>query len=579
MARNITEIDISKRQFLAMTGTLTGASLAGCAGGDPSSSGGGDTGGSDSTSDDTASSGGDPVRLNVAIASEPWNFDPALWADTGSSAIGSLIYDEIIELTPETELAPGLVEEVPTPTDDGNFEYTLREGIEFHNGDPVTVEDFKYSVDWILNPDNNSPIRRRIPNVASTEIVGDRTLRFNMETTFTTLNWWLTRGIEGIVPEGSRGSAKEREGPTGIETALTTDPSGYGTGPFQFVEWNSGQNLLLEKNENYWKEGIPNVDEINFQFIPEDSTRLANLRSSSTDLTSAIPAKDFQSLKDAPGIEATSKPGNSTQVIYMNLMEAEGNPMSNVNNRRAVQWAVDAEEILDEIFYGLGEVQAGPWYKDSEWTSPKLKEMEMYDPDKARRELEKAGNPDGFEFRLLTTQGGHFKDEAVVIQNQLSKVGIDMEIVVLEKSALFDQVYGTTDWHAALESWTNAVPVVTYWLSAGFVPNNRNHNNWHHQTDDLEDPFEPSGPPAPSDAEGDFSNGHDWYVQTLQKAQQTADEQEQKELVYRLEEYLVENAIQVDLAYTSKLAAWDESVSGYGLGSFASEMRSVSKDA
>jgi ABC-type transport system substrate-binding protein len=593
MARDIIEVDVDKRQFLAMAGTLAGASLAGCSGTSDSGSsgdgggGGGGNGGSDGgsgseseTDDSTSSPSSDPVRLNVAIASEPWNFDPALWADTGSSAIGSLIYDEVIELAPDTTLQPGLVEEVPEPTDDGMaFEYTLREGLTFHNGDSVTVEDFKYSVDWILNPENNSPIRRRMPNVEGTEIVGDRTLRLNMTTQFSTLNWWLTRAIEGIVPKGSRGEASEREGPTGIETALTTDPSGYGTGPFEFVEWNSGQNLLLERNENYWKDGLPNVAEINFQFIPEDSTRLANLRSSSTDLTSAIPAKDFQSLKNAPGIEAASKPGNTTEVIYMNLMEAEGNPMSNVNNRRAVQWAVDAEEILDEIFYGLGEVQAGPWYRDSEWTSPKLKEMEMYDPDKARTELEKAGNPDGFEFRLLTTQGGHFKDEAVVLQNQLSKVGIEMEIVVLEKSALFDQVYGTTDWHAALENWTNAVPVVTYWLSAGFVPNNRNHNNWHHASDDLEDPFEPSGPPAPADAEGDFSNGHDWYVQTLEKAQRTADEQAQKELVWRLEEYLVENAIQIDMAYTSKLAAWDESVSGYELGSFSSEMRGVSKDS
>ncbi|MFC6799636.1 MULTISPECIES: ABC transporter substrate-binding protein [unclassified Haladaptatus] len=575
MARDIIEYDINRRQFLAMTGALTGASLAGCTG--DSESGGNGTEGSN-TGSGSGSTGG-TVRLNVAIASEPWNFDPALWADTGSSAIGSLIYDEVIELTPDSELAPGLVEEVPKPTNDGlAFDYTLREGLQFHNGDDVTVEDFKYSVDWILNPDNNSPIRRRIPNVEGTEIVDDRTLRLNLTTEFATLNWWLTRGLEGIVQKGSRGSASEREGPTGIATNLTTDPSGAGTGPFKFVEWNTNENVLLKKNENYWKDGIPKVDEINFQIMPEDSTRLANLRSGTTDLTTSIPDKDFESLQNDPNIKTGTVPGNTTEVLYMNLMEADGNPMSNVNNRRAVQWGIDAEEILDEIFYGRGVAQQGLWYPDSEWTSPKLKEMEMYDPDKARQELEKAGNPDGFTFEMLITKGSHLKDQGVVIQNQLSKIGIDVEITTLEKSALFDQVYNTTDWHAALENWTNAVPVVTYWLSTGFVPNDRNHNNWHHASPDLPDRYAPSGPPAPEDAEGDFSNGHDWYVQTVKKAQRTVDEQEQKEIVYRLQEYLVENAIQIDIAYSSRLAAWSDAASGYEMGSFSSDLRPVTKD-
>ncbi|WP_350355482.1 ABC transporter substrate-binding protein [Halorarius litoreus] len=576
MARNIKEYDIDRRQFLAMSGVLTGTALAGCAGEsgtggeDNSESTGGDGGGG--SSDET-------VRLNVAIASEPWNFDPALWADTGSSAVGSMIYDEVIELSPESELQPGLVEEVPKPTNDGMaFDYTLREGLQFHNGDDVTVEDFKYSLDWILNPDNNSPVRRRIPNVDGTEIVGDRTLRVNLTTEFSTLNWWLTRGLEGIVPKGSRGEAQEKEGPTGISTKLTTDPSGAGTGPFKFVEWNSNQNVLLEKNENYWKDGLPKVDELNFQIIPEDSTRLANLRSGQTDLTTSIPDKDFDSLKSSSDIKTGSVPGNTTEVLYLNLMEAEGNPMSNVNNRRAVQWGIDAEEILDEIFYGRGVAQAGLWYPDSEWTSPKLRDMEMYDQEKAKRELEKAGNPDGFEFEMLVTKGSHLKDQAVVIQNQLSKIGIDVEITTLEKSALFDTVYDTTDWHAALENWTNAVPAVTYWLSTGFVPNARNHNNWHHQTDDLPDRYAPSGPPAPEDADGDYSNGHEWYVDTLQKAQSTADEEEQKQIIYRLEEYLVENAIQIDICYSSKIAAWQDSVSGYEMGSFASELRTTTKD-
>lgn len=570
MTGDLIEYDLSRREFVAVAGALTGTGLAGCTGGGDSQT---------TTTDDGGDGGTDrKVRLNVALSAEVWNFDPALWTDTATSTIGGLVYDEVIELDTDEQLQPGLVESVPEPTDGGRaFEYTLREGLQFHSGDPVTVDDFKYSVDWILNPDNNSPIRSRLPFVTDTEIVGDRTLRLNLEKPFATLNWWLTRGIEGIVPEGSRGDTREGKGPSGLATDLTKDPTGAGTGPFEFVEWNSGSNVLLEKNENYWKGGLPKVDEINFQFIGENATRLADLRSGNIQLTNKVPPKDFEGLEGQSGITATSVAGSTTEILYLNLMEAEGNPMSNVNNRRAVLFAIDAEEILEEIFYGQGVVQKGPWYPDSEWTSPKLKEMDLYDPEKAREELEKAGNPDGFEMDIIATKGSWFKDEAIVIQNQLSQVGIEASVTAIDKSTLFDQVYGTTDWHAAMEDWGQSIPVATYWLDAGYADNNHNHNNWHHPSEDLMDPYEASGPPAPEDAEGDYSNGHEWFVDTLRKAQAETDEEKQKEMVYRLEEYVTLNAIQIDIAYVNKLEAWRNSVSGYEVGTFVDEFRTVDK--
>ncbi len=556
MSENVTEIDLSRREFVALTSAVGATGLAGCA----------------------ARSGGDDetTRLNVAISAEVWNFDPALWTDTATSTVGGLVYDEVIELDTNEQLQPGLAESVPEPKNDGKaFDFTLRDGLKFHNGDDVTVEDFKYSVDWILNPDNNSPVKGRFPFVTGTEIVGDRTLRMNLEKPFTTLPFWLTRGLEGIVPEGSRGSVEEGKGPSGLATDLTKDPAGAGTGPFEFVEWESGSHVLLERFDDYWKEELPKVDEIRFEFIGENSTRLANLQSGEIQLTDKVPPKDFSSLQSDGDITAKEVPGNLTQVLYVNLMEAEGNPMSNVNNRRAVLFGIDAEEILDEIFEGHGVVQKGPWYPDSEWTSPNLKEMDLYDPEKAEQELEKAGNPDGFEMDIIATKGSWFKDEAIVIQNQLAEIGIDVNVTAVEKSTLFNQVYGTTDWHAAMEDWGQAIPVATYWLDAGFADNNHNHNNWHHPSDDLKDPYGASGPPAPEDAEGDYSNGHEWYVEKLREAQAATDEQRQKEIVWRLEEYIVENALQIDIAYVNKLEAWQNEVSGYQMGTFVDDYRAA----
>ncbi|MFB6127896.1 MAG: ABC transporter substrate-binding protein [Halolamina sp.] len=558
MSDDIIEHDLNRREFLALTSAAGASGLAGCVSG----------GGEEQT-----------VRLNVAISAEVWNFDPALWTDTATSTVGGLVYDEVIELDTDENLQPGLAESVPEPKNDGKaFDITLREGLTFHSGDEVTVEDFKYSVDWILNPENNSPVKSRLPFVTDTEIVGDRTLRLNLEQAFTTLPFWLTRGLEGIVPKDSRGSVETGKGPSGLATDLTKDPTGAGTGPFKFVEWESGSHVRLERYEDYWKDDQPKVDEIQFEFIGENSTRLANLQSGEVHLTDKVPPKDFASLADDGDITTQEVPGSTTQVLYLNLMDSGDNPMANVNNRRAVLFGIDAREILDEVFEGHGVVQKGPWYPGSEFTSPKLKEMTLYDPEKAREELAKAGNPDGFELDIIATKGSWFKDEAITIQSQLSNIGIDVNVTAVEKSTLFNQVYGTTDWHAAMEDWGQAIPVATYWLDAGYADNNHNHNNWHHPSEDLKDPYEPSGPPAPEDASGDYSNGHEWFVDTLRTAQSTTDSERQKELIWRLEEYVVENAIQIDIAYINKLEAWRNSVGGYEVGSFVDEYRKTTLD-
>jgi ABC-type transport system substrate-binding protein len=580
----IVEIEVDRRTFVASAASLTGVALAGCAGGDAdegteatteTSGGGGGT--ATETATAAAADDGTTTRLTVAVPSEVWNLDPALWTDTGSSIVGQLIYDELVGLDTDEQLRPGLAESVPDPVDDGTaYEYTLREGLTFHSGDPVTIEDVKYSVDWILNPDNNSPIRGRLPFVTDTEIVGDRTIRLNLEQPFGSFNRWLTRGLEGVVPEGSRGGTQEGKGPSGLATNLTKDPSGAGTGPFQFSEWRSGEYVRLEAFDDYWMEGVPKVDEVEFQFISEDATRLANLRNGNVDLTNRVPPKDFEEMQNTPNVVAESVPGNATTVLYTNLMDTGDNPMSNVNNRRAVMFAVDAAEILDEVFYGQGVVQKGPWYPDSEWTSPKLRDMELYDPEKARAELEKAGNPDGFEMDLMVAKELWFRDVGVIVQNQLSKIGVDASIVAVDKSTFFNQMYGTGQWHAGIEGWWQAVPDVLYWLDAGFADNGHNHNQWHHPSDDLPDNYLVSGPPAPESASGDYSNGHEWYVDRLQEAQASTDVEKQKEIVYELEEYIVENAIQIDLAYSNKLEAWRDRVSGYEVGSFVDEYRNVS---
>lgn len=557
----------NRREFLGVLGALGMGGLAGCAGG------GGDDDQQDKEQENLEDTQG-TTRLSVGIQSAPWNFDPALHTDTGSSLVIGLVYDQPIAVDPQTsDLRPDLCTEVGETTDDGQtWQFTLREGVTFHDGSEMTAEDLKYNFDWAANPDNNAAVLGYAPQLenAETEVLDDYTVELTLNDSQSMWNSWMTRIIEGLVPDGSRGEIEEAKGPKGLGTDLTAEP--VGTGPFQFVEWQTGSHVQLEAFDDHWRDDIPKVDEFRFEIMEEASSRLSRLRSGGIDMMSRVPPKDFESLQNQPNITGESIPGARTILTYTNLVDTGDNPMANVHNRRAVLHATPTEEILERVFHGQGIPQKGPWFPESEWTSPELKEMELYDLDKAQSELENGPNPDGFEVELMTENVSFFMQTAEILQNELSQIGIDVEIVTMEKASLFSRLYENVDWQLSLNDWTQGIPHVFWWLFADKAPQ-RNHNNWHHAP--AEDPWKPSGPAPPESAQDEFGtdpgSGHEWYRARINEALATTDEEKRKEIAFELQEYVVDQAIGIDILYVNNIEAWKSSVKGYDFGRFNNE--------
>lgn len=560
----------SRRELLGVLGVAGIGGLAGCTGDD--------TGPGSSEMEDTD---GD-TRLTVGIQSEPWNFDPALHSDTGSALVMGLVYDKPITVDPETDdLRADLCTEVPETLDDGQtWRYTLQEGITFHDGSELTAEDLAYNFDWAADPDNSAQVLSYAPQLenAETEIIDDYTVELTLNEPQSMWNSWMTRIIEGLVPADSRGGLEEAKGPKGIGTNLTTNP--IGTGPFEYEEWQTGSHVHMTAFDDHWREDIPHVDEFRFEITVEPSSRLSQLRSGSSDMMKRVPAKDFEALESEPGITSESVTGARTLVTYTNLVDNGENPMANVHNRRAVLHSVPTEEIVERVFQGQAIPQTGPWFPDSDLTSPKLKEMDLYDLDQAEAELEQGPDPDGFEVELMTENVPFFMNTAEIIQNELSQIGVDVEIVTLEKSSLFDRLYGNIGWELALNDWTNGIPHVMWWLFADKFPQ-RNHNNWHHEPEDgeLSDPWKPSGPAPPEYAQDEFGtepgSGHLWFRSRINEALQTADTEARNEIAFELQEYVIEQAICIDICYVNRIDAWQDSIEGYKFGRWNEEYNDV----
>lgn len=592
----------NRRQLLKLLGAAGGsAALAGCMGGDGNDGedGGGDGGGETDSNDGLQKNTDKEVSLRIAIASPPWNFDPALWTDTGSSLIGALIYDELVGLSPSNKLRPELTTDLPQPADDQGqvWDISLREGVMFHDGSEMTAEDVKYTFDWMANPENNAATLGYAPQLegSSVEVQGDYQVRLELGEPMSVWNAWMTRVVEGVVPADSRGEATEAKGPKGVGTDLTTDP--IGTGPFKFEEWESGSHIQLSAFEDHFRQdgdpsllgtpegvGPPFVDEIRIDFIQEPSTRLSNIRSGQADLINRVPPKDLSSLQNAPEVSAEAIPGRQTITNYFNLNPTafdEENPFANRHNRRAVHFAIDSEEVLKNAWQNQGVVQKGPWFPESDWTSPELKEMSMYDLEKAQNELEQGPNPDGFSMTYMCRNTSLWRQTASVIQSQLEEIGIKMEIQAIDKSTLFSRLYNTNRWHMAGANWFQSIGQVFWWLYAGFAPQ-RNHNNWHHPPEDGDMPndvWEPNGPLPPEDARDEYGTdpgaGHLWYRDKIDEAFRTTDESQQKEIAYTLQEYVVNHAIQSDMAYINRIEAWRDRVEDYKVGRFTAEYRTA----
>jgi ABC-type transport system substrate-binding protein len=566
------DLVIDRRTIMKMGSVGLAAMIAGCSSGE--SSGNSVDGGGDSNENTTS-------VLNVGLDFSPQNLDPAYAQGPTSQLMVSLLVEPVVYFDPDANLKAGAATEIPRPTDNGRtYEYTLRDDLTFHNGDTVTAEDFKSSLEWQENPENISPLEGRLPFYDSAEIVDERTLRINLTESFGSFNTWMAEWFRGIVPKGSRGRAEEGGGSSGgATTDLSTDLSGAGSGPFKFVEWQSGNYLRVEANEDYHLDGIPKVAEIKFTFITEASTRLAQLKSKSIDLTNFVPPTNADQMTDDPNIDLLEFPGNLWHVVYTNLQSTDGsNPMANRNNRRAVMYALNREEIVNEIFRNRAEIKNTMWYRGTDWSSPQVDDMTLYNPEKARDELEKAGNPDGFDMKMLTISRDVFSRYAVKIQSQLSNVGINAEIIPQEESAHFTRIYGENDWHAAATYGGINIPNPMSLMEVIYANNRRNHHHWFHASEDLPDKWEPSGPPAPNDANGNFSNGHEWFVNYLQDTLAEPDLDRQKKRVYRMQEYLVENAIGPHVCFRNSLQAKQNYVKGYQTGTWVDEYRNVTLD-
>jgi len=509
-------------------------------------------------------------ELRIGIATEPWDLDPAIRTDTGSGYVIKNVYDPLIELDqsnePTTEFA--LAESWEWENEAATLVIHVRKGVEFHDGSKLNASVVKYNIDWQLDDENSAPNKGLLGPIESVNIRDEYTLEVNFTGPFTSALQQWSRALDGIVPEGGHGERSEETGVGGfLLSELSRNP--VGTGPFKFVDWVSGSHVTVERFDNYWVDGVPasGIDRVVFEVIGDEAVMLAALISGAIHIVDKVPFRDFDTVSRMPNIETARIPGIQLQYIAMDQgappfgvgPDENDDPVAierALNLRKFLYHAIDREEIADELFYGMATLQHGPWFPDSEWFSPNLRGRALHDPELAREYLNKAG-PEyagGFDFRMIATNAQWFVDVSTLIQEQLRPYGVNVEVIPLDKAAFFDTLYETFDWETGMEDWGLNNFLAISWMFSGYYRNDHNHNHWHHETADLPENYHETTP------------GHAEFTALYDEAIVEADEQRRKELVWEMQEMVVDNVIRIEMMFLDNLHAWRDLVEGYGDG-------------
>jgi peptide/nickel transport system substrate-binding protein len=398
-----------------------------------------------------------PKTLLWHLGAEPDTLNPITSTDVYASRIDSFVYETLLERNNKTlAFEPKLAKSWTASEDHLEFTFTLRQDVRWHDGAPFSADDIVYSFQRIMDPKVDAPhLRVYYQDIEKVEKITPHQVRFLFKKPY-----FMALEFCGGMPIVPKHIYKN-------ELNFNRHPinrAPVGTGPYRFIRWNTGKDIVLSRNKKYWGD-TPNIETIQFNIIAEDSVALQVLKKGGLDLAGLRPIqwvrqtsskkfnKNFQKYK-------YYTPGYS--FIGWNLRRPF---FKDKRVRVALTHLIDRQAILKELNFNLGKVTTGPFYIEGKSYNTAIAPF-PYDPQKAKTLLKEAGwkdtDQDGildrdgkpFRFEFLIPSGRRFAEGlATILKEDLSKIGIIVEIRKLEW-ALFIQKLNDHTFDAVTLGWS-----------------------------------------------------------------------------------------------------------------------------
>jgi peptide/nickel transport system substrate-binding protein len=375
----------------------------------------------------------------VGLQAEPTALDPHQISDYNSSRAAMGMYDSLLHFKDgSTEVEPWLAESWEISPDGTVYTFKLRRDVTFHDGTPFNADAVLFNIQRQIDPNHPYHNTGTFPYagftfgmVKSVEKVDDYTVRIVLKQKYAPfLANMAIHAAAMVSPEAIKKYGKD----------IAKNP--VGTGPFKFVSWTPGVEVVVEKNPNYWnKARIPKIDRVIYRPVIEDQTRLTELEAGKLDFIVNVPPDDLSRLRKEGKFQIIEQPGMH---IWYLVMNNQRKPFTDKRVRQAVNYAINRKGIVEGVLRNTG-VLADNYIPPVLWGYNEAVHAYPYDPEKAKALLRDAGYPNGFSVTFWVPESGSGMQQpvamATAIQSDLAKVGIKAEIQTFEWGTYLDKVF------------------------------------------------------------------------------------------------------------------------------------------
>jgi peptide/nickel transport system substrate-binding protein len=391
--------------------------------------------------------------LVVAVGEDPGHFNPGITTAGPTHAVADSLFNGLVALDNNANPIPDLAERWDISDDATTYTFYLVQAVTWHDGEPFTSEDVKFTFENILL-NYHSRTKAGLENILEEiETPDSHTVVFRFSKPYAPLLQRLDVTEAPILPKHIY---------EGIEDITTADKNlrPVGTGPFVLESYMPGVEIRFLRNENYFKPGLPYLDAVVFSIIPNANTQVQALEAGDVDFVWRVPGADVERLSRTPQVDILSVatgPGGGYCIMTLTF-NLENEILQDNLVRQAFAHAINRQQILEQVIFGQGRVPTAPISSEITWAHLADGRQYDYDPERAEDMLDEAGYlrlQDGMRFSVDFVHFPTFSKYGELMRQQLAQVGIDFVLRPLERDAAIVTIFNQRDFDTNIISYCN----------------------------------------------------------------------------------------------------------------------------
>ncbi|MBI5033720.1 MAG: ABC transporter substrate-binding protein [Chloroflexi bacterium] len=388
----------------------------------------------------------------IGVTADPGQFNIGITTAGGTHAVADSLYNGLLQFDEKLDPQPSLAESWTISSDGKAYTFKLVPGVQWHDGQPLTSADVKFTFEQVLLKFHARTSAGLSPVLDGIDTPDATTVVFRFKQPYPPFLRRLDVVEAPILPKHIYDGTDVQKNPANDKP--------IGSGAFKFKEYVKGDHITFVRNENYFKKGLPYADQIIFKIIPQATTATLALERGEIDYLGGVPGPDVERLQknsDIALVRAPAGPGGSfcIETLIFNMRKP---PFDKLETRQAFAYGINRQQLLNQVQFGQGRIATGPIASTMSWAYNPNVTKYAYDKAMAEKLLDQAGfskGADGKRLKVVFVHATGFAKTAEVVRENMSQVGVEVQLDTLEVNAANDRMFTKNDFDLGIGSYCN----------------------------------------------------------------------------------------------------------------------------